>query len=195
MLKKKTTFHDHKEKYSSFKENNSAHVRGAAKEVDEGFERKKEYRCYHSSSKGRFRSNCPQLKQSESTAFVNWIISAPDNDLIPPYTVIGEVNGFKMPILRNTGTTADIVSRNRIRLEVLTGEQMWVQQRFDEKPICLPFAEVELKGKFGQLKTKAAVVCNEADKGKYVLGNRTAALIVRKRQRTSLISQSLCPTD
>ncbi|GBM64320.1 hypothetical protein AVEN_25933-1 [Araneus ventricosus] len=69
-----------------------------------------------------------------------------------------------MQILRDTGTTVDIESRNRIRPEMLTGEQIWVQQTFDEKPICLPLAEVELKGKFGQLKTKVAVV--EADKGK-----------------------------
>ncbi|GBO03930.1 hypothetical protein AVEN_241651-1 [Araneus ventricosus] len=163
MMKRKTTSHDHKEKYSSFKENNSAHIRSATKEVDEGFEQKKEYRCNHCSSTRHFRSNCPQLKQSESTAFLNWIISVPDNDLISPYTVIGEVNGFKMLILRDTGTTADIVPRNRMRPEMIIGEHIWVQQTFDEKPICLPLAEVELKGKFGQLKTKAAVV--EADKG------------------------------
>ncbi|GBO03943.1 hypothetical protein AVEN_240120-1 [Araneus ventricosus] len=161
MMKRKTTSHDHKEKYSSFKENNSAHIRSATKEVDEGFEQKKEY-------------------------------SVPDNDLISPYTVIGEVNGFKMLILRDTGTTADIVPRNRIRPEMITGEHIWVQQTFDEKPICLPLAEVELKGKFGQLKTKAAVV--EADKGKYLLRNHTAALLRKDRERL-FISQSLCPTD
>ncbi|GBL84495.1 hypothetical protein AVEN_117239-1 [Araneus ventricosus] len=182
MMKKKTTSHDHKDKYSSYRGKNSAHVKGATKEVDEGFKRKKECRCYHCSSTGHFRSNCPQLKQSESTAFLNWIISAPDDDLISPYTVIGEVNGFKMPILRDTETTVDIVSRNRIRPEMLTGEQIIVQQTFDEKPIYLPLAEVELKGKFGQLKTKATVVCSEADKGKYLLGNRAAALLGKDRE-------------
>ncbi|GBL87329.1 hypothetical protein AVEN_270576-1 [Araneus ventricosus] len=106
-----------------------------------------------------------------------------DNDLMRPYTVIGEINGFEMPILRDIGTTVDIVSRNRIRPEMLTGEQIWVQQTFYEKPICLPLVEIELKGKFGQLKTKAAVVCREADKGKYLLGNRTAALLGNDRER------------
>ncbi|GBN12481.1 hypothetical protein AVEN_135988-1 [Araneus ventricosus] len=153
------------------------------KKLTKVFERKKECRCYHCSSTGYFRSNCPQLKQSESTAFVNWIINAPDNDLISPYTVNGEVNGFKMPILPDTGTTVDIVSRNRIRPEILTGEHIWVQQTFDEKPICLPLAEVELKGKFGQFKTKAAVVCSEADKVKYLLGNCTATLLGKDRER------------
>ncbi|GBO07144.1 hypothetical protein AVEN_77256-1 [Araneus ventricosus] len=69
---------------------------------------------------------------------------------------------------------------NRIRPEILTSEQIWVQQTFDEKPICLSLTEVELKGKFDQLKTKSAVV--EADKGKYLLGNSTAALLGKDRE-------------
>ncbi|GBN06168.1 hypothetical protein AVEN_125796-1 [Araneus ventricosus] len=182
-MKRKTVSHDHREKYSSFKEKNSAHVSVATEEVDEGFELKKECKCYHCSSTGQFRSNCTQLKQSEGTAFVNWIISAPYNDLISPYTVIGEVIGFKEPVLRNTGTTVGIASRNRRRPEMLTGEQIWVQQTFDEKPIYLPLAEVELEGKIGKLKTKAAVVYNEADKGKYLLGNCTAAFLGKDRKR------------
>ncbi|GBM28925.1 hypothetical protein AVEN_265304-1 [Araneus ventricosus] len=88
-----------------------------------------------------------------------------------------------MSILRDTGTTIDIVSKNRTRPEMLTGEPKWVQQTFDEKPICLPLAEIELKGKFGQLKTKSAVVCSKADKRKYLLGNRTAAFLGKDRER------------
>ncbi|GBN13598.1 hypothetical protein AVEN_260749-1 [Araneus ventricosus] len=52
-----------------------------------------------------------------------------------------------------------------------------------EKPICWPLEEVELKGKFGQLKTKATVVCRKADKRKYLLRNRTAALLGEDRER------------
>ncbi|GBN13185.1 hypothetical protein AVEN_30222-1 [Araneus ventricosus] len=43
--------------------------------------------------------------------------------------------------------------------------------------MCLPLTEVELKGELGHLITKAAVVCNKADKGRYLLGNRTAAIV------------------
>ncbi|GBM55310.1 hypothetical protein AVEN_253981-1 [Araneus ventricosus] len=118
----------------------------------------------------------------------------PDNDLISPYTVIKEVNGFKMPILRDTGTTVYIVSRNRIRPEMLTGEHIWVQEPFDEKPICLPLAEVELKEKFFQLKTKAAVVCCQVYKGIYLLG-RPHGSLARKRYKMSHISQSEYPKD
>ncbi|GBM06334.1 hypothetical protein AVEN_121377-1 [Araneus ventricosus] len=168
MMKRKTVSHDHRDKYSSYREKNSANVKSTTKEpnqenlerfknskVDEGFERKNEFRCYLRSSTGHFRSNYPQLKQLESIASVNWVISMPDNDLMSPYTVIGEVNGFKM--LDIVSRNLDIVSRNGIRQEMLIGEHIWDQQRFDEKHIRLPLTEVELKGKFGQLKTKAVV--------------------------------------
>ncbi|GBN43751.1 hypothetical protein AVEN_177646-1 [Araneus ventricosus] len=85
-----------------------------------------------------------------------------------------------MSILHDTGTTVDIVKE---RPEMLTGEHVWVQQTFDEKSICLPLAEVELKEKFGQLKTKAALVCSKVDKGKYLLGHRTAALLGKDKER------------
>ncbi|GBM34287.1 hypothetical protein AVEN_253010-1 [Araneus ventricosus] len=56
-------------------------------------------------------------------------------------------------------------------------EHIWVQQPFDEAPICLTLAEVEFKREFDQVITKAAVVWSQADEGRYLLGNRTAALL------------------
>ncbi|GBN77384.1 hypothetical protein AVEN_104917-1 [Araneus ventricosus] len=56
-----------------------------------------------------------------------------------------------------------------------------VQQSFDEKPIYLPLVE-ESEGKFGQHTIKAAVVCSQADKGKYFSGNRTEALLEKDRE-------------
>ncbi|GBM59488.1 hypothetical protein AVEN_240584-1 [Araneus ventricosus] len=129
VMKRKTSFHDHNDKYYSYKEKEQASARGVTKKkqigkiervlknmkFDKGFELKKEFRCYHCACTGNFRSNCPQLKQSESTALLNLVISVPDNDLMSPYTIICEVNGFKMLILHDTGPTVDSVSRNRIR--------------------------------------------------------------------------------
>ncbi|GBM51237.1 hypothetical protein AVEN_73848-1 [Araneus ventricosus] len=136
-MKRKAVSHDHRDKYFSDREKKLTSARGATKEpkqenlerfknskFDECFEWKKEYRCFHCSSTGHFHSNCPQLKQSESITSLNWVISVPDNDQMSPYTVIREINGFKMPILHDTGTTVDIVSRNRIRPEMLTGEHI-----------------------------------------------------------------------
>ncbi|GBM31323.1 hypothetical protein AVEN_91313-1 [Araneus ventricosus] len=69
MMKKKTVSHDHREKYSSFKEKNSAHIRGVTKELKQGsfkkykssktedsFDRKKQVKCYNRSSIGHITS-------------------------------------------------------------------------------------------------------------------------------------------
>ncbi|GBL84638.1 hypothetical protein AVEN_191098-1 [Araneus ventricosus] len=113
-----------------------------------------------------------KLKKSEGSASLNWVIGVPDNDLSSPYPFIDEVNVFKMPIIRDSGTTVGIVCRNIIISEMFTGEH-----------ICYwPLAEEELKGEFGQVKTKAAVVCSQVDKGRYLLGNRTTAWLGKKRE-------------
>ncbi|CAL1300126.1 unnamed protein product [Larinioides sclopetarius] len=50
-------------------------------------------------------------------------------------------------------------------------------------------AEIELKGEFGHLITKAAVVNNNADKGRYLLGNRTATLL--EKMKNFLVPQQV----
>ncbi|KAF8769823.1 hypothetical protein HNY73_017430 [Argiope bruennichi] len=89
-----------------------------------------------------------------------------------------------MPILRYTGSNIDFICLTVIKPEMLAGEHDWAQQRQYESPTCLPLAEVELKGDFGHLKTKAAVVSNKADKGRYLLGNRTVAIIKKLKDFT-----------
>ncbi|GBN28778.1 hypothetical protein AVEN_246084-1 [Araneus ventricosus] len=66
------------------------------------------------------RPNYPLLKISEGSASLNRAINEPDNDLLSSFTFIDEVNDFKVPILRDTGTTIDIICENRIRPEMLT---------------------------------------------------------------------------
>ncbi|GBM48414.1 Retrovirus-related Pol polyprotein from transposon 412 [Araneus ventricosus] len=87
-----------------------------------------------------------------------------------------------MPILRDTGSSIDVVGLKVVKPEMFTGEHVWVQQPLDDAPMCLPLAEVELKGEFGHLITKAAVVCNKADKGRYLLGNRTVAIVEKMKK-------------
>ncbi|GBM88824.1 hypothetical protein AVEN_121318-1 [Araneus ventricosus] len=94
----------------------------------------------------------------ESSATVNRLFEAYEVEVMSPHTSMAEVNGFSKPILR-------VVCLKVIKPEMFTGEQVWVQQPLDDAPVCLPLAEVELKGGFGHLITKAAVVHNKADKG------------------------------
>ncbi|GBL73995.1 hypothetical protein AVEN_230916-1 [Araneus ventricosus] len=85
-----------------------------------------------------------------------------------------------MPILRDTGASIDIICRKYITPETLTGEHVWVQQPLDVAPICLPLAEIELSCDRGHIITKAAVVREELDRGRYLLGKRTACLFEDK---------------
>ncbi|GBL83953.1 hypothetical protein AVEN_100840-1 [Araneus ventricosus] len=118
----------------------------------------------------------------ESSATVNHLFEAYEDDVMSPHTSMGEVNGFPMPILRDTGSSIDVVCLKVVKPEMFTGEHVWVQQPLDDAPMCLPLAEVELKGEFGHLITKAAVVYNKADKGRYLLGNRTAAIVEKMKK-------------
>ncbi|CAL1293315.1 unnamed protein product [Larinioides sclopetarius] len=44
-------------------------------------------------------------------------------------------------------------------------------------PVCLPLAQVKISLKSREVRTKAAVVRSELDKGRYIMGNRTASLL------------------
>ncbi|GBL89899.1 hypothetical protein AVEN_178331-1 [Araneus ventricosus] len=65
---------------------------------------------------------------------------------------------------------------------MFTREQVWIQRPLDDAPVCLPLAEIKLKGEFGHLITKTAVVCNKADKGRYLFGNRTATILEKMKK-------------
>ncbi|GBM97951.1 hypothetical protein AVEN_42498-1 [Araneus ventricosus] len=196
LMRRKPAYYNTRDRNSAGQKRNPLPTKGPQKEkapetsghfktskYNESFERKKQVKCFNCNSTGHIRPNCPLLKKNvESAASLNRVINVQDSYLLSPYTYIGKVNGYEMPILRDTGTTIDIVCRNRTKPEMLTGENIWVQQPFDEAPICLPLAEVELEGEFGQVVTKAAVVWSQIDKGRYLLGNRTAALLERAKE-------------
>ncbi|GFX32897.1 retrovirus-related Pol polyprotein from transposon 412 [Trichonephila clavipes] len=55
-------------------------------------------------------------------------------------------------------------------------ETVWIRTPLEETAVCLPMAEVELDCVFGHVITKAAVLRDSLDQGKYLLGNKTAAL-------------------
>ncbi|GFS62208.1 retrovirus-related Pol polyprotein from transposon 297 [Trichonephila clavipes] len=55
-------------------------------------------------------------------------------------------------------------------------ETVWIRTPLEETAVCLPMAEIELDCVFGHVITKAAVLRDSLDQGKYLLGNKTAAL-------------------
>ncbi|GBL89074.1 hypothetical protein AVEN_255212-1 [Araneus ventricosus] len=94
-----------------------------------------------------------------------------------------------MSILRDTGASIDIVSRNRVRSADFTGETVWVKQPLDLNFTCLPLAKVELQSSdFGHIVTKAAVIDSKLDSSWYLLSNKTHNLILVAKQKTNVNS-------
>ncbi|GFX43843.1 retrovirus-related Pol polyprotein from transposon 412 [Trichonephila clavipes] len=55
-------------------------------------------------------------------------------------------------------------------------ETVWIRTPLEETAVCLPMDEVELDCVFRHVITKAAVLSDSLDQGKYILGNKTDAL-------------------
>ncbi|GBN57347.1 hypothetical protein AVEN_247313-1 [Araneus ventricosus] len=97
------------------------------------------------------------------------------------------VNDEEMDILRDTGASIDIFSRNHVRPENFTGEVVWIKQPLDLNYKCLPLAKVELHStEFGYIVTKAAVVDAQLDSGWYLLSNNTHQLILEVKRKPNL---------
>ncbi|GFU28480.1 retrovirus-related Pol polyprotein from transposon 412 [Trichonephila clavipes] len=81
-----------------------------------------------------------------------------------------------MPTLRDTGTTLDLICKKYVKPSMFINETVWIRTSLEETAVCLPMAEVELDCVFGHVIMKAAVLRDSLDQGKYLLGNKTAAL-------------------
>ncbi|KAF8782544.1 Retrovirus-related Pol polyprotein like [Argiope bruennichi] len=92
------------------------------------------------------------------------------------YTSIGKVNGVEVRILHDTGATPDLICNKYVKPHMYTNEEVWLRTPLEENLICLPLVEVELDCEMGHIITKAAVIRDFLDQGRYLLGNKTAAL-------------------
>ncbi|GBN29529.1 hypothetical protein AVEN_240167-1 [Araneus ventricosus] len=153
---------------------------------NEKFERRTQPACYICHSTSHLRPNCPQLNKSKE--LVNRVgLSEQTQDLFAPYLSKALVNNDEMDILRDTGASIDIVSRNHILPEHFTGEVVYVKQPLDAEFRCLPLAKVELQSpEFGCVVTKAAVIDAQLDSGWYLLSNKTYELILEAKRKPTL---------
>ncbi|GFY61109.1 retrovirus-related Pol polyprotein from transposon 412 [Trichonephila inaurata madagascariensis] len=149
------------------------------------FETRRRLQCFECGSYDHFRPQCPKLKKYSSET-INRLKSNSENASLDPYTTRGKVNGFEMPILRDTGASIDIICEKFITPNMFTGENVWVQHILDEHMTCLPLAEVEIDCEWGHIITKAAVVRKQLDQGRYILGNRTIELLESDLEHNSL---------
>lgn len=150
-------------------------MRNTAYRPENSFDHKKKFRCYECGSFDHLRPQCPNLKIPKSEAYR--IERKSEKSLLDPYTFEGKINGFTMPILRDTGATVDVVSQKYVSSDRMTGEHVWVKHIFDDHMTCLPVATIDVDCDLGTITTKAVVIRNNLDQGRYLLGNETAALL------------------
>ncbi|GFX35590.1 SCAN box domain-containing protein [Trichonephila clavipes] len=126
-------------------------------------------------SYSHLRPQCDKLKKNYETVASNETVKN-GTDVLAPYTSLGTVNGIEMPILRDTGATLDLICKKYVKPSMFINETVWIRTPLEETAVCLPMAEVELDCVFGHVITKAAVLRDSLDQGKYLLGYKTAAL-------------------
>ncbi|CAL1301816.1 unnamed protein product [Larinioides sclopetarius] len=68
----------------------------------------------------------------------------------------------------------------------MTGEHVWVKHIFDDHLTCLPIAQIDVEYGLGRVTTKAVVVEDKLDQGRYILGNQTADLLKTIDKSTNL---------
>ncbi|GFW94632.1 SCAN box domain-containing protein [Trichonephila clavipes] len=145
------------------------------KNHEKDFEKRRQLRCYECGSYSHLRPQCDKLKKNYETVASNETVRN-GTDVLAPYTSLGTVNGIEMPILRDTGATLDLICKKYVKLSMFINETVWIRTPLEETAKCLPMDEVELDCVFGHVITKAAVLRDSLDQGKYLLGNKTAAL-------------------
>ncbi|GFX23272.1 SCAN box domain-containing protein [Trichonephila clavipes] len=145
------------------------------KDNEKDFEKRRQLRCYECGSYSHLRPQCDKLKKNYETVASKETVRN-GTDVLVPYTSLGTVNGIEMPILRDTGATLDLICKKYVKHSMFINETVWIRTPLEETAVCLPMAEVELDCVFGHVITKAAVLRDSLDQGKYLLGNKTAAL-------------------
>ncbi|GFW52138.1 retrovirus-related Pol polyprotein from transposon 412 [Trichonephila clavipes] len=145
------------------------------KNHEKDFEKRRQLRCYECGSYSHLRPQCDKLKKNYETVASNETVRN-GTDVLAPYTSLGTVNGIEMPILRDTGATLNLICKKYVSPSMFINETVWIRTPLEETAVCLPMAEVELDCVFGHVMTKAAVLRDSLDQGKYLLGNKTAAL-------------------
>ncbi|GFR11856.1 retrovirus-related Pol polyprotein from transposon 17.6 [Trichonephila clavata] len=156
---------------------NHDEARNSAKTSELNFGKRKRLQCYECGSFNHLRPQFPNFKTQKADLCRIGVNS--EGSLLDPYTLEGRVNGFiyRMSILRDTGATIDVICQKYVDRDRMKGEHVWVRHLLDDRMTCLPVAEVEIECDLGTVTSKAAVIKNHLDQGRYILGNQTAALL------------------
>src|SRR5215467_15905731 len=142
------------------------------------FDRRYQPKCFSCGSPDHLRPQCTRLREkSVPQPQVNKVGLENLHEYDAKFMRQGKINNNIMTMLRDSGSTLDVVSNNHISPEMLNGEKVWVNHPFLKEPICLPLAELKVQYKNKKVLATAIVLDDTLDSGMYLLGNRTAALL------------------
>ncbi|XP_064467644.1 uncharacterized protein LOC135378518 [Ornithodoros turicata] len=139
------------------------------------FEKKRPIICHRCKEEGHIAAGC--RKPRVILAYESESSEAEEDDLMKPYLYQFEVNGRPCTVLRDSGASLDLVHPSFILPEHYVSKCVWIRQVIEEQTVCLPVAQVSIKGPFGEFKTEAAVTDKLPGKYLYLLSNRTAHLM------------------
>ncbi|GBL98787.1 hypothetical protein AVEN_8666-1 [Araneus ventricosus] len=89
---------------SNFKKESESGV--FSKKFRTNADKRKKLQCFECGSYEHLRPQWPQIRSPKSE--VNRIGGETDKSLLDPYMKIGKINGYSMPILRDTEATVDV---------------------------------------------------------------------------------------
>ncbi|XP_035212028.1 uncharacterized protein LOC118186112 [Stegodyphus dumicola] len=76
-------------------------------------------------------------KDFKSPAVVNRVQET-EEDFLAPYTTMAKVNGFDLPVLRDSGASIDVICNKYITPSMLTGETVWANIRLMRHQFVYP---------------------------------------------------------
>ncbi|GBO39335.1 hypothetical protein AVEN_94491-1 [Araneus ventricosus] len=82
-----------------------------------------------------------------------------------------------MEVLRDTGSSVNLISFKNVKESDLTGDYVWARQALTNEHTCLALDEIDLEIDGVRLKTKAAVLDPSVEMKHYLLGNKTQEFI------------------
>lgn len=138
------------------------------------FEKKQPVVCYKCHQEGHIAAGCRKPRVAMAYADEN---NKGEDELMDPYLYSLEVNGSPCTVLRDSGANLDLVHPSFVSPEHFLGKCAWIRQVLEEQTVCLPVAEVHIKGPFGEFRTEAAVTDRLPERYLYLLSNRTAHLM------------------
>ncbi|GBN38697.1 hypothetical protein AVEN_249493-1 [Araneus ventricosus] len=109
----------------------------------EQFERRKKPACYSCGSLSHLRPSCPELRKPEH---INKLSAKGEfHEVFKPYLKVGKIFGLEMEVLRDTGSSVDLISFKNVKESDLTGDYVWARQALTNEHTCLALAEIDLE--------------------------------------------------